>query len=193
MGVLPVGPSGVALNSTFQKRDTPQYKSDLGHAVASLAGTCPDGLLVFFPSYGVLQSCIDHWKATSGSGGLPLGVELNSTHACSAFSSVPLLLCNSFSPLGSTHCYLQMPGGASIYDRILRHKAAVVEPRDAALFPEAAAMYKSKLATGGAVFFAVCRSVPTVLNLMTKALLHYLQILAFQKHLQTEVTVQPPP
>lgn len=115
VGVLPVGPGGVALNSTFQKRDTPQYKSDLGHAVASLAGTCPDGLLVFFPSYGVLQSCVDHWKATSGS------------------------------------------GGASIYDRILRHKAAVVEPREAALFPEAAAMYKSKLATGGAVFFAVCR------------------------------------
>lgn len=68
VGVLPVGPGGVALNSTFQKRDTPQYKSDLGLAIASLAGTCPDGLLVFFPSYGVLQSCIDFWKSTSGSG-----------------------------------------------------------------------------------------------------------------------------
>ena len=50
-------------------------------------------------------------------------------------------------------------GGASIYDRILRCKPAVVEPRDGALFPEAAAMYKAKLAEGGAVFFAVCRRV----------------------------------
>lgn len=32
------------------------------------AGTVPDGLLVFFPSYGVLQSCVDHWKNTSASG-----------------------------------------------------------------------------------------------------------------------------
>lgn len=48
-------------------------------------------------------------------------------------------------------------GGVSIYDRILRCKTAVVEPRDAALFPEAAQMYKTKLAQGGAVFFAVCR------------------------------------
>ncbi len=68
MGVLPVGPAGVSLNSTFQNRDRPEYKSDLGNAIAALAGTVPDGLLVFFPSYGVLTACIDHWKATSGSG-----------------------------------------------------------------------------------------------------------------------------
>ena len=65
-----MGPGGVALNSTFQNRDTPQYKSELGLAIASLAGTCPDGLLVFFPSYGVLQSCLDYWKSNSGSGAL---------------------------------------------------------------------------------------------------------------------------
>lgn len=52
---------------------------------------------------------------------------------------------------------LPCSGGANIYDRILRHKAAVVEPREAALFPEAAALYRSKLSGGGAVFFAVCR------------------------------------
>jgi hypothetical protein len=54
-------------------------------------------------------------------------------------------------------CAVFSSGGASIYDRILRHKAAVVEPRDAALFPESAALYRSKLGDGGAVFFAVCR------------------------------------
>ena len=72
VGVLPVGPGGVALNSAFQNRDTPQYKTELGLAIASLAGSCPDGLLVFFPSYGVLQSCLDYWKSNSGSGALLL-------------------------------------------------------------------------------------------------------------------------
>lgn len=62
----------MALNSALQNRDTPQYKSELGLAIASLAGTCPDGLLVFFPSYGVLQSCLDYWKSNSGSGALPM-------------------------------------------------------------------------------------------------------------------------
>jgi hypothetical protein len=57
---------------------------------------------------------------------------------------------------GQQSCAL-WTGGASIYDRILQHKAAVVEPREAALFPESAALYRSKLIDGGAVFFAVCR------------------------------------
>ena len=48
----------------------------------------------------------------------------------------------------------------SIWERIIRHKAPVIEPRDSALFPSAIDEYKSRLddpTTGGAVFFAVCR------------------------------------
>ncbi len=36
-----------------------------GAAVVNLARVVPDGLLVFFPSYVVLQSCIEAWKAGS--------------------------------------------------------------------------------------------------------------------------------
>ena len=33
-------------------------------ALANWAQMVPDGLLVFFPSYGMLQSCVDYWKST---------------------------------------------------------------------------------------------------------------------------------
>jgi regulator of telomere elongation helicase 1 len=46
-----------------------RYKDELGHAIVNFARVVPDGLLVFFPAYGVMQSCLDHWKASSGTGG----------------------------------------------------------------------------------------------------------------------------
>jgi regulator of telomere elongation helicase 1 len=45
-----------------------RYKDELGHAIVNFARVVPDGLLVFFPAYGVMQSCLDHWKASSGTG-----------------------------------------------------------------------------------------------------------------------------
>lgn len=75
MGVVPVGPKGTALNSSYQNRDSREYKEDLGYAVVNFARMVPDGLLVFFPSYGVLKSCTDFWKNTSvgGSGNAHTG------------------------------------------------------------------------------------------------------------------------
>jgi len=68
VGVVPVGPKGTALNSSYQNRDSREYKEDLGYAVVNFARMVPDGLLVFFPSYGVLKSCTDFWKNTSVGG-----------------------------------------------------------------------------------------------------------------------------
>jgi regulator of telomere elongation helicase 1 len=51
-------------------------------------------------------------------------------------------------------------GGATIWERILRHKAPVIEPRDSGAFAAAIADYTAKLddpTGGGAVLFAVCR------------------------------------
>ena len=66
-----LGPQGAALNSSYANRDRQPYKTDLGFALANFARIVPDGLLVFFPSYVVLQSCIECWKSTlpSGAGG----------------------------------------------------------------------------------------------------------------------------
>jgi hypothetical protein len=51
-------------------------------------------------------------------------------------------------------------GGATIWERITRHKAPVIEPRDSGAFAAALADYAAKLedpAGSGAVLFAVCR------------------------------------
>lgn len=68
VGVVPTGPKGTPLNSSYQHRDSREYKEDLGYAVVNFARMVPDGLLVFFPSYGVLKSCTDFWKNTSVAG-----------------------------------------------------------------------------------------------------------------------------
>ncbi|KAJ9513931.1 hypothetical protein QJQ45_021052, partial [Haematococcus lacustris] len=141
VGVMGSGPSGYPLCSNYQSREDVKYKDDLGNAVVNFARLVPDGLLVFFPSYGVLNSCLEHWKVPGAGGGL------------------------------------------SAWERIVRHKAPVVEPRDSGVFQQLLASltatgslsgcamlsnagaqaideFKNKLddpATTGAVFFAVCR------------------------------------
>ncbi|KAK6148863.1 hypothetical protein DH2020_016388 [Rehmannia glutinosa] len=55
-GVAPVGPSGYSFNSSYRSRGSIEYKLELGNAI--------DGLLVFFPSYYLLEQCISCWKTT---------------------------------------------------------------------------------------------------------------------------------
>ncbi|TYI78717.1 hypothetical protein E1A91_D06G232700v1 [Gossypium mustelinum] len=61
-GVVPLGPSGRPFNSSFRFRDSPEYKQELGNAIVNFARIIPDGLLVFFPSYYLLDQCISCWK-----------------------------------------------------------------------------------------------------------------------------------
>lgn len=69
----------------------------------------------------------------------------------------------SYSVLAACHAAWQVPSGPgkpSIEERILKHKALVVEPRTSADFGKAIADFEEKLydpAYTGAVFFAVCR------------------------------------
>ena len=62
-GVMPVGPSNGKLNSSFRHRSSASYMMELGNAIVNIARVVPHGLLVFFPSYGVLSSCIESWKS----------------------------------------------------------------------------------------------------------------------------------
>ncbi|KAK7375603.1 hypothetical protein VNO78_35510 [Psophocarpus tetragonolobus] len=64
-GVVPVGPSGRTFNSSYRTRDSPEYKQELGNAIVNLARIVPDGLLVFFPSYYLLDQIIECWKSVS--------------------------------------------------------------------------------------------------------------------------------
>ncbi|KAL6076448.1 Regulator of telomere elongation helicase 1, variant 2 [Balamuthia mandrillaris] len=62
VGILGAGPSGYPLNSSFKTRAADEYKRSLGEALANFSRIVPNGLLVFFPSYSVLSSCVEYWK-----------------------------------------------------------------------------------------------------------------------------------
>ncbi|KAK1434107.1 hypothetical protein QVD17_11025 [Tagetes erecta] len=65
-GIVPAGPSGHPFNSSYRTRDTADYKLSLGNSIVNFARIVPDGLLVFFPSYYLLNLCIDYWKNMNG-------------------------------------------------------------------------------------------------------------------------------
>ncbi|XP_059458900.1 regulator of telomere elongation helicase 1 homolog [Corylus avellana] len=64
-GVVPTGPSGYSFNSSYRTRECIEYKQELGNAIVNFARIVPDGLLVFFPSYYILDQCIGCWKNMS--------------------------------------------------------------------------------------------------------------------------------
>lgn len=69
-GVLGKSPSGCALNSSLKTRENPEYLTGLGQVLINISRIVPAGVLVFFPSYSVLISCVDMWaKLTSESKG----------------------------------------------------------------------------------------------------------------------------
>lgn len=87
VGALPFGPTGKVLNSSYNMRGKNEYKDELGMSVLSICETSrgfsfnnsrtyggltvptgPDmkgGVLVFFPSYSVMENTIERWKETN--------------------------------------------------------------------------------------------------------------------------------
>jgi len=63
VAVICKGPSGHSLNSSFQTRSSHDYMLDLGNAIVNFARIVPDGLLVFFPSYNVMDICLTAWQS----------------------------------------------------------------------------------------------------------------------------------
>ena len=56
------GPGKVDLDFTFEKRKSPATVDSLGKVVVQLSKCIPDGLVVFFPSYGYLDYVVEVWK-----------------------------------------------------------------------------------------------------------------------------------
>ena len=57
------GPDGTILNSSYNTRSDPKYLSALGQIVIMILKIVPKGVLVFFPSYGLLNSTREFWQA----------------------------------------------------------------------------------------------------------------------------------
>ncbi|KAF1937512.1 DNA repair helicase [Clathrospora elynae] len=54
--------SGAEFDFTFDNRNKEKTMIDLGNAILSFVQHIPDGLVVFFPSYAYLDTCIATWK-----------------------------------------------------------------------------------------------------------------------------------
>lgn len=75
IGAVGKGPTGKQLKSTFEVRETDAYKNELGQSILSIcramigktygAPELKGGILVFFPSYGVLESTAKFWQQSS--------------------------------------------------------------------------------------------------------------------------------
>lgn len=61
--IISQGPDAVPLNSNYQNRDNPKYITSLGRTILSFSRVIPDGLLVFFPSYPIMNKCQEMWQA----------------------------------------------------------------------------------------------------------------------------------
>ncbi|SPP77637.1 regulator of telomere elongation helicase 1 homolog [Drosophila guanche] len=62
--IIGTGPDRQQLISNFKNRDNPKYISSLGQTILNVSRIVPDGLLVFFPSYPMLNKCVDAWQAS---------------------------------------------------------------------------------------------------------------------------------
>ena len=65
--VIGKGVSGKALTSTYNRRDDIEYITELGNTIISLTRVVPAGVLIFFPSYSVMETCIERWGGPTSS------------------------------------------------------------------------------------------------------------------------------
>ncbi|XP_044068758.1 LOW QUALITY PROTEIN: regulator of telomere elongation helicase 1 [Siniperca chuatsi] len=63
VSVIERGPDGVHLSSAFDRRFVPENMASLGNTVANLSRVVPHGLLVFFPSFPLMEKTLDFWRA----------------------------------------------------------------------------------------------------------------------------------
>ncbi|XP_045836161.1 regulator of telomere elongation helicase 1 isoform X3 [Meles meles] len=63
VGIVPKGPDGAQLSSAFDRRFSDACLSSLGKALGNIARVVPHGLLVFFPSYPVMEKSLEFWRA----------------------------------------------------------------------------------------------------------------------------------
>lgn len=60
--ILTKGPDQEPLNCNYQNRDNPKYLRSLGQLITNLIRVIPDGVLIFFPSYPIMQKCQQYWQ-----------------------------------------------------------------------------------------------------------------------------------
>ncbi len=58
------GPTGQSLTATFRASNAPSFQDELGLAIAEVCEALPHGILLFLPSYSLMDKLIVRWKMT---------------------------------------------------------------------------------------------------------------------------------
>ena len=56
--------NGNNFNFSYQNKDNMEMINDLGSTLEQVAGTVPDGVLIFFPSYRIMEATRNEWDKT---------------------------------------------------------------------------------------------------------------------------------
>ena len=64
VGIVCTGPNKVALNASYQSRNSDEYISDLGNLVVNMARIIPEGALLVFHSYSQMNTVVSAWRQT---------------------------------------------------------------------------------------------------------------------------------
>lgn len=62
--IISQGPDGTPLNANYNNRDNPKYIHSLGLTIKTIASFTPNGLLVFFPSYTLMNKTKEMWESS---------------------------------------------------------------------------------------------------------------------------------
>ena len=156
--VIGKGVSGKLLSSSYDRRQDGEYYSELGSTLASLSKVIPAGMLIFFPSYGVMETCVERWGGPSLSRpNKPVGrnaffAQRKKTNTSKQYAFPRIAPAFNTSAFGNS--------GSSPWKRMLAAKAIVLEPRASAELPEAIEEFKRFLEmpkSSGCILMGVCR------------------------------------
>lgn len=124
------GVSNKELKSTYDRRDDKEYLLEMGNTLCALAKIVPGGMLVFFPSYGVMDKCIEAWGGPSKQ-----STWLGDNAGKNTFFSKRKTKSVSGGSCGKTrYSFPRAPnyyGTSNInpWQRMLSHKSLVLEPK----------------------------------------------------------------
>ena len=149
------GVSGKVLSSSYERRKDKDYYMELGNTLISLAKVTPAGMLVFFPSYSVMESCLEEWGGPASSRS-----KFENQNSFFAKRQKPSSR-NAFSfPYAATLFAPAAGTRTTPWKRLLSTKSVVVEPKLSSDLADAISEFTKFLAmpkSPGCILMGVCR------------------------------------
>jgi len=158
--VMGRGVSNKELTSSYERRQNNDYYIELGNTLASLSCVIPSGMLIFFPSYGVMETAIERW------GGPTFSRSSGNNRNASNFFAAKKRRNGAGSGNTSRYSFPQLNSTfhgsehSTPWKRLLSHKAVVIEPKSSTDLPDAIAEFHRFLnlpKSKGVALFGVCR------------------------------------